>query len=529
MIRNYIIITISLVCLQVNAVSKQEIFTEIYDNIFYHTNEAHRQLDSLQSTFTVEDSIAYKPYCNTISAFTAYKEGQFSLALDLADSALSYFLWNENKEWQARSILVLAFTAEALGLDSEAVDYYEVAVSMFSDPALKGFSMLGNARCCKWLGKEWLQSMNSGINQLLLTNQKEHVLYANSIPYWFDKSLPNMIENLDSIAVEYIKLKMWVNASSTYKLISQHYRSKKDYDLALEYCTKSFECISKENSNVCLYSASIYSNFAAIYTELGLSGKSVECIQKAIDTYLLGDVKLSLYYPYKELNQIYTNLGDYKQANYSAQQALESYILMSEIKKSSAAQLAEILINREYIEDQLTKIKHKQFIKYCIFILLSIVFVSIIGIKFFDKKKYYLKLINSLKRDNEMLQLEKRELIVLIDKMDTEEEVKKIMVKLKNIVLEDPELDATLPGYFYNNYHKSLVKLKAIHPSLSEAEVRSAVMLAMDLPSSTISNLLCIQPESVKKYRNRIRKKIKLDSKVDLGQHLKIIISDALN
>ncbi|MDD2635797.1 MAG: hypothetical protein PHW82_09895 [Bacteroidales bacterium] len=67
------------------------------------------------------------------------------------------------------------------------------------------------------------------------------------------------------------------------------------------------------------------------------------------------------------------------------------------------------------------------------------------------------------------------------------------------------------------------VRLKQIHPSLTTNEIKLSALLKMGYKSSEIAGILNIATSSVDKKRQRLRKKIHLDSMVDLSDYFKKI------
>ncbi|MFT4601408.1 MAG: tetratricopeptide (TPR) repeat protein [Arenicella sp.] len=61
------------------------------------------------------------------------------------------------------------------------------------------------------------------------------------------------------------------------------------------------------------------------------------------------------------------------------------------------------------------------------------------------------------------------------------------------------------------------------HPKLSKTEQRLCSLLLMDLSGKDISNIMNVEPDSIKKSRYRLRKKLELEPKADLTVFLKSI------
>lgn len=72
-------------------------------------------------------------------------------------------------------------------------------------------------------------------------------------------------------------------------------------------------------------------------------------------------------------------------------------------------------------------------------------------------------------------------------------------------------------------HQEFILRLLDKHPKLTKTEQRLCSLLLMDLSSKDISNIMNVAPESIKKSRNRLRKKLNLEPKTDLLEFLKSI------
>jgi len=72
---------------------------------------------------------------------------------------------------------------------------------------------------------------------------------------------------------------------------------------------------------------------------------------------------------------------------------------------------------------------------------------------------------------------------------------------------------------FIEMYPDFFSKLIEMHPDLTETEQKLSAMLLMGLKSKEIAGVLNIALSSVNKSRNRLRKKIKLDSSKDMKDY----------
>jgi DNA-binding CsgD family transcriptional regulator len=66
-----------------------------------------------------------------------------------------------------------------------------------------------------------------------------------------------------------------------------------------------------------------------------------------------------------------------------------------------------------------------------------------------------------------------------------------------------------------------LEQLLVNHPDLSKSEIRLLTLIKVGYSQKEIANILNIAPDSVKKARSRVRKKLRLDEDITLNAYLK--------
>lgn len=74
---------------------------------------------------------------------------------------------------------------------------------------------------------------------------------------------------------------------------------------------------------------------------------------------------------------------------------------------------------------------------------------------------------------------------------------------------------------FENVYPQFFSKMKARHPLLTEYDIRLCAYIVAGVDNKHIAMLLNVLPESLKKSRTRLRKKLAISSDVDLGEYLR--------
>lgn len=496
----------------------------ISDDLYYDYNKAIDKIDSIESSLTETARIEFKPYFCYFNAFRAYKSSDYTHALTHADSALTFFLWHENDEWEARCVLTMAFTAEALTLDNYALSYYETASQLSKDNVVKGLSLLGLARSKNKLREDTKDIVKEAIDLLESTNIIESHLLAIRSYFLFNRNDENLVPELLKVEQEYLKLGNLVYAATTNKQLSYYYRSTDDYVNAEKFAIKALDQINMTRDSVSVFSGSLYmytSNILLIQNRLN---KAQNYIEKAIDINNELNINQSNYYAYQRLSELNRHYEDYKSAYQNSQNAINCQIEMYETKRSGSALLAEVLINRDYIDRELNKTKIYQYIRLGLFVVISLVFFRGLINRFRRQVEAKDVEVVKLQEDNTVLQKNAMEMLSIVKKLEKESSLLTASEDFEKRLSKDVELSTTLPKDFCNAYQKNISSFSFEHNKLSQAEVRTAVMLAMEIPSKSIVKLQCIEPDTLKTYRKRIRRKLKLEPGIDLNVHLKTLL-----
>ncbi len=123
---------------------------------------------------------------------------------------------------------------------------------------------------------------------------------------------------------------------------------------------------------------------------------------------------------------------------------------------------------------------------------------------------------------NEILGKLKEELVSLTGK-SSEPGTRKDIKRLIRLLDTDARMDEDWPRftYYFDRVHSDFTKkLWAIHPNLTQKDIKLCVFLRMNLSTKEIAPLLNISIRGVEISRYRLRKKLGLDSKVRLGDYL---------
>jgi len=105
----------------------------------------------------------------------------------------------------------------------------------------------------------------------------------------------------------------------------------------------------------------------------------------------------------------------------------------------------------------------------------------------------------------------------------TEEDYKKEIRKVLTSLKIEPELDKDwqlFKSYFTDVHNDFDQRIKTHCPTINENEMRLAYLMRMQLNASEISAVMRVLPESVRKSKYRLKKKLGLEKQQDLTQFL---------
>lgn len=136
-----------------------------------------------------------------------------------------------------------------------------------------------------------------------------------------------------------------------------------------------------------------------------------------------------------------------------------------------------------------------------------------------------------LVKKGELLTKIKTELSQITKKIDNEYAITELKKMIKTLG-EDEHLDeewAFFTKHFDKVHSNFIVSLKAIHPNISNNEIKLCAYLRMNLTTKEIAQLMNISVRGVEISRYRLRKKLNLATEVNLFNYLIAIGDDAAN
>lgn len=379
----------------------------------------------------------------------------------------------------------------------------------------------------------------------------------NAIKYFF-KAYENcktvkdslcMGESLEQISAKYKELDNYEKAHYYYKqaipILSKYADS---YQMALTYNNYSNllnheenyiesqkyidSAISMAQKNNDLYKVMLYSNNkATIYT-------STKEFSKAIDIYKEGEIvnkknKFTdmLMYNYIGQSELYTAKGNYQLANeylkkyYFLKDSLngvEINLKIADLEAKYENQKKEASLKKAQLELSKSDRKIERIYALIFFsgiLLIVLVYSLIKKVKISKKeiqinKSNLLEVKNLLIKKNEMLLKKEHELKSLLSQKEIEEEIKSFEIYNLRILTESDW--SSFKKYFEKIHPNYIEKVRSTYPKITEAEERLFLCIKLNLKSKEIASILGISNESVKKNRNRLRKKINLNIEDDL-------------
>jgi tetratricopeptide (TPR) repeat protein len=105
------------------------------------------------------------------------------------------------------------------------------------------------------------------------------------------------------------------------------------------------------------------------------------------------------------------------------------------------------------------------------------------------------------------------------EKLDSGPVTKRISNQLQREINAEEDWDKFI-GFFRDVHPSFLKRLAEISSGLTKSETKLACLLRMNLSSKDIANMLNISSEGIKKARYRLRKKLSLDTEIELHEYL---------
>lgn len=302
-----------------------------------------------------------------------------------------------------------------------------------------------------------------------------------------------------------------------------------EYDDAILYFNQAIEMF-KSIGEAKKYAQSL-NNLGATYIELGDYAKADSILKKCIEINSLNKFHDNIITNYKALYELNVNKKDFTNAHkyFETFHSLEDSIRGEKVKLEITRLETEVALNKHQLElkekqNLILKAKSKYIKTIIIFSLLSLILFALVII-------YKIK-VNYQTREQRIGQNALNDLAKLLrDKNENiallQEKLNKssnnFILQIENIenrVLEQRILTQNdwnaFKIYFDKSYPLYRTKLLNSFSGITEAEERLFLLIKLKLSSVDCAHILGISSESVKKTRQRLRKRIGLDAKEKL-------------
>ena len=289
------------------------------------------------------------------------------------------------------------------------------------------------------------------------------------------------------------------------------------------------------------------------YQALGMHDRAIAFYQKALPISIRMDVKENQKTIYKQLTEIYELRGD----NSIAYEYFKKYVAVKDIvenhektrqfadmqtKYDSERKEREIKLQQQTIMilEQEAEIQEMVRLRLIVSIVVVIVLFALLLYVFWLRMKR-----NKLRQEIENerliheLDLKKRELTThtlhIIQKNELLEDLQDKVTELKKkdtgssygeitrLINTNRLIDRDWENFksvFEQVHPDFFVKLKSLYQNISSNELRMAAMMKMNLTTKEMASILNITPESVKKARYRMRKKLNLESESNVQDYI---------
>lgn len=279
--------------------------------------------------------------------------------------------------------------------------------------------------------------------------------------------------------------------------------------------------------------AHVYSNSDSLLSALSLYKESMEVYKKNSWLYYLSDA-------YKGISTVYEKLGKIDSAYLYFQKyhflkdsvlgvEVQNRIIELEEEAESHRKNNEILTLKE------KNLKAQEKLKNIIIGVLILLVIIVWGLWYFYYKTKKAKLSleenkKALKSLTDLLTIKNGEISRLKshqerDQKESSATDETISSDLSDInfydisVLTDQDWQ-TFKQLFENSYPNYLQRIRTHFQNISEAEERLFIFIKLNISTKEAANILGIQPDTVKKTRTRLKKRLGLDKSQDLNEYI---------
>ncbi len=475
----------------------QENLQSIERLIYYQPQLVEQSVDSLAHQMAAQDDHSLTGQMAFLCAFMEYHKGNIEQAATYLEKSLVDYTLQRNRMGQAKCYMLLGFIAEGAGFYEQAkINFYHTINLLVDRPCKeRGLAYLGVARCKKNLNDSFSAESAVGIFELEATGEREFQLYADFSTFIFGVQDAEAVTKLKQTARAFLNLGLLNNAANAYKQLSLHYMEINRLDSAMSFIDQAIALYDDKYSQVSLVPG-FYQNKGILYRRQGNLTMARESYTKALSLYdAYGKIGMR-YYALKGLSEVEALEGNYQSALSYQTDAFNSYKLDQSKEKQFMGKVAELDLKILEMNRRMEDVKHK------IMQLLALVFVL---------SACFLAAFMFVKNRNQKRVAREQERIRNYQNMLIMQGEKKMMAEKMQTTPRQVEIPITASmgmDNFCDCYRETIGQVAMDFPSLSKNETIYAVMFALNLSSDIIAEMQNIQPDTLRKVRQRIRLKL---------------------
>lgn len=337
-------------------------------------------------------------------------------------------------------------------------------------------------------------------------------------------------ESLNNLALGYMGLQNWIQS--------------------LQYLQEAMEV--KVHAGDLSQTTDVLNNIAYCYSRMGNKTESLKYFQQALEKGIQNGQIREAIRSYENIIRIYRNDKDFQSAFDLQSDLLAVKDSLNVAERNEAINELEVLYETEAKEQEIQMLQQERTIitNRWLTLAMGLFLAIILGILFIDNQK------RKYRNDTQLLvtqdELRKSELKNMADQLDynqkklalyTENLIKKneLVGQLEERLKESVEIVATEPEQgrkivadfssvriltdddwnefkelFDEVHHGLLERLLEVYKDLTLADQRLFLLMRLDLSTAQIANILGVSPDSVKKGRYRLKKKLALTNETSL-------------
>lgn len=464
--------------------------------------------------------------CNEQLGILSYHLGDYNGSLQYYSNAIKFYDYQENNFSKAAVVVNIANVYTRLGEADQALFHMDVAEKIYLQDSL--------------LFKRQLIALYT--NMGLAYTAKPHM---DSALVYYNKAL-NLIDlKKDSLYYAIIT-----------NNIGDIYIDRKEYDVAMEHYSEALE-ISKSLGYVQLI-ATAQLNIGRVNQKQGRYKKAINLFENALKNYSRIKNLFFITESHEKLGNTYKMMGNYRLAHHHLElyHYYDDSLRGNEILNKIADLEMKVVMEKEQQKLQLVEQKkelsenenrNKQIKLYFLIcgIALTLIIVLLVNrtLKISLQKNKLQKQVldHKQKQLQSELSFKQNEIenftTYIQEKNKILNDVKVQLKKLKSSTTDSSGIGELMSIVEHNIYidkdrkelelkidqvhQEFLSRLKVMFPILSKTDLRLCSLLLLELSTKDISVIMNIESESVKRSRNRLRKKLNLDSNSNINKFLK--------